>query len=201
MALITAAEARVYLPDLSGSGEDATLDVLIARASEHIARACGYPAPTTGGTPTMESTSYVRYYDPTRAVQGDALTLGIWPVTAVSAVYDDPDEDYGASTEVLSSAWTLVGDRGVIRIKPTAYHSWSSYGQRTIKVAFTAGYATIPVGVKDATARTVRDLWASRRTPLASTQQDPGRGPLASEVLAMLQPYRIPAGVLYQGEP
>lgn len=201
MALITAAEARAYIPDLSGSGEDSALDVIIARVGEHIARACGYPAPTTGGTPTMESASYVRYYDPRRAVHGDALSLGVWPVTAVASVYDDPDEAYGSSTEVVSGNWVLVGDRGLIRVKPTASHTWSASGERAIKVSFTAGYATVPVGLKDAAARAVRDLWASRQTPLTSTRPDPGRGPLAFEVLLMLQPYRIPAGVLYQGEP
>lgn len=202
MALITAAQARVYLPDLTGTGEDTALDVMIARAGEIAARWCGYPPATVGATPTMESASYTRYYDPDRGIHGDALRLGVWPVTAVASVYDDPDEGYGSTYEVTTDDYRLVGDSGTIRLKPTGTHAWSAYGARAVKVTFTAGYSTTPPELAHAIGLLVRDMWASRHSAQPGGIPDSGRGALSHEVASALAPYRLPAvlGVGYQGE-
>lgn len=203
MALITAAQARAYLPDLTGTGEDSALDVVIARAGEILARWCGVPPATAGATPTLESASYTRYYDPSRAVHAGALRLGIYPVTAVASVYDDPDESYGSSTEVTTDDYRLVGDIGTIRLKPTGSHAWSTTGARAIKVAFTAGYSSTPPQLAHACALLVRDLWAGRHTPQPVGRADTMRVGLTAEVAATAGPYRLPSalGVGYQGEP
>lgn len=200
MALITAAEARAYIPDLSGTGEDAALDVVIGRVGEQFAALCGFPPASAGGAPSMESTAYTRYYDPARAIHDGVLHLGVWPVTALSSIYDDPDEVYGSDTEVTSSDRLLVGSAGTIRLKPLGTHAWSTFGPRAIKVTFTAGYSTIPSALKDAACRATRDLWASRHTALGSSRPDPARTGFASEILALLQPFRVGFGVTYQGE-
>lgn len=86
MALITAAEARGYIPDMTGTAEDTALDTIIARVGEQFAHLCGFPPASAGGSPTMESAAYTRYYDPRRAITDDVVRLGIWPVTALSSI-------------------------------------------------------------------------------------------------------------------
>jgi len=203
VALITAAQARAYLPDLTGTGEDSALDVVIARAGEILARLCGFPPATVGAAPTMESASYTRYYDPARAIYANALRLGIYPVTAVASVYDDTDETYGSNAEVTTDDYRLVGDIGTIRLKPTGTHAWSTTGARTIKVAFTAGYASTPPVLAHACALLTRDLWAGRHTAQPAGSSPTGNAQVSREVAAALAPYMLPAalGVGYQGEP
>jgi hypothetical protein len=199
VALLTAAEARAYLPDLTGTADDTALTTIIARVGQALAHASGYPPASVGGAPSMESASYVRYYDPERALRTaggvQRLHLGIWPVTAVASVYDDPDQSYGASTEIVSGSRGLDGARGVIWILPTASVSFSVTGHRAIKVAFTAGYATVPEGLKHVAAMVMRDWWAARHTPGSGLH-------VSAEALAALAPYRLPAGfgAGYQGE-
>ena len=54
MAIMTAAEARLYIRGITGTGEDANLNALIARADALFAGYIGLPSPTVGGNPTLE---------------------------------------------------------------------------------------------------------------------------------------------------
>ena len=206
MALCTAAEVRAYMPDLSGSAEDTALDVFIARIGQTFAEWCGYPAASVGGTPTIESATYTRYYDPARAVrlQGGIqyLDLGIHPVTSVTSVHDDPDLAYSSTYEIVSGDRGLDGAAGRIYLLPTSSKTFSATGSRAIKAVYVAGYATVPVGLKHAACLAVRDAYASRNTPQPSGIAGSSRGPWTAEVASLLQPYRLPAalGVGYQGE-
>lgn len=206
MALCTAAEVRAYMPDLSGTAEDTALDVFIARIGQAFAEWCGYPAASVGGTPSMESATYTRYYDPARAVRWQGgiqyLALGIHPVTSVTSVFDDPDLAYASADEIVSGDRGLDGSNGRIYLLPTSSASFSATGSRAIKAVFAAGYATVPAGLKHAACLAVRDAWASRHSAQPSGLPGSNRGPWSDEVAALLQPYRLPAalGVGYQGE-
>ena len=63
MALCTASEVRAIMPQLTGTSQDSILDTMITRADTQMARWCLFPAATPGGVPTMEDTTYTRYFD------------------------------------------------------------------------------------------------------------------------------------------
>jgi hypothetical protein len=162
VALITAAEARLHIPELTGTGEDTNLDTVIGRVGAIFAAWCGYPPSSTGGAPSMESASYTRYYD---GPGGRDLILDVWPVTAITSIYDDPTRDWTSSSYLVSSSdYAIVdGERGQVLLKSTA--SWGAWGkaEKSIKVAFTAGFTTVPADIKQAAALAVRHVWGLRR--------------------------------------
>lgn len=149
MALITAAEARDLLPNLTGTGEDTLLDTLIAAVGVVFARHCNYPAAATGGAPSMESASYTDYIDgPWHPDDPATLRLRAGPVTAVASIYDDPEWSWGSSTLVAGGDYVLIpDDRRLVSLTPLSTHAWSRY-RRAIKVAYTAGYASVPGDLK-----------------------------------------------------
>ena len=119
MALTTASNVA----DLSGgsvtASEPAMAD-LISQAGIMIARYCGYPAATAGGAPTMESATYTHYSGTSQVVRrsGRDLVLEPYPVTAITSIYDDPDEEYTAAELVASSDYVRRGLHGEkIRLK------------------------------------------------------------------------------------
>jgi len=162
MALITAAEARTMIPELSTSStdEDTLIDTLIARVGALLAAWCGYPPASAGGTPTLESASYTEYLD---GPGGRELRLPIYPVTAVASIYDDTAWTWGSDALVASTDYAISDGRvGLVLLKETSTHgSWSA-ARRSLKVAFTAGYATVPADIKAACAHAVRQVWNFR---------------------------------------
>lgn len=161
MALITAAEARTRIPELTGTTLDSVLDHLIAAIGRAFARYCGYPRTTTG-THTMESASYVSYLDG----RGERdLYLPARPITAVSSVYDDPTLDWTSSTYLVPS-----GDYGSIldgaRLHLTSTSTWGVWGKGAgrIKVAYTAGFTSVPDDLKLACEIAVRAHYDSVKT-------------------------------------
>lgn len=195
MALITTTEAKVYLPNITGSTEDTTLSTLISRAGAMLAAACGYPAASVGGTPSMESTSYTLRLD---GPGGTRLRLPVGPVTAVSSVYDDPDLVFGASTLLASTDYELDSVVGALRLLPAGVHGTWSTGEGVIKVTLTAGYVTVPEDLKHAAGLMVRHLFRGRREAgVESVSAGPSsvspttRGALPSEVRQAIQPFRL----------
>lgn len=162
MALITAAEARTHIPELTGSAEDAVLDILIAAVGATLAAWCGYPPPTAGGTPTLESASYVEFVD---GPGGRWLQLPTRPVTAIGSIYDDTAWSWGASTLVASGDYAINdGREGLVLLTETATHGSWSVGRRAVKASYTAGYSTVPADIKEACRVAVRAVWDLRRT-------------------------------------
>ena len=125
MALITAAEARGHIPQLTGTAEDTLLDLWIARIGAVFAAWCDYPPATAGAAPTMESTSYTRYID---GPGGRELTLDVWPVTAVGSIYDDANWTWAAADLVASGDYAILdGSIGLVLLTETASHgSWGT---------------------------------------------------------------------------
>ncbi len=161
MALITAAEARDYLPSLSGTGEDTTLDRFIARAGAMMAAWCGYPPASAGATPTLEDVTHIHYLD---GPGGRDLLLRVTPVVSITSLYDDPDRVWAAATLVAAADYTLLdGERGQVLLTSTATHGVWNEGRGFIKATYVAGFATIPDDLKGICAELVKHLW-SRRT-------------------------------------
>lgn len=160
MALITAAEARDVLPGITDEGT--LLDTLIGAIGAAFARRCGYPPASVGAAPTMESASYTLDHD---GIGGRDLALRVFPATAITSVYDDPDRDFTDSTRLVPSAdYVIVNGGRTLRLKSTA--TWGTWGrgEGRIRVAFTAGYATVPADLKDLAKRAVKWSFEQRRT-------------------------------------
>lgn len=201
MPLMTASEARAYLPGLTGTGEDTLIDALILRAGGLMAAWCGYPAASATVDPTMESASYTRYYD---GPGGRDIVLDVWPVTAITSIYDDPTGDYGATSLVDSGDYAIIaGTRGLVRLTSTSTHGAWSTGDQTIKVAFTAGYSTVGPSLKHLCGQTVKHLWQLRRQQGAASSTQGGATVSREEAAALpievrhgLGPYILPRALL-----
>lgn len=181
MSLVTVAQLKAYLPHIKSdsTAEDTPLGLFIARAEEQIARYCGYPAASAGGTPTMASTSYTLYVrartPETQRGWSDAdpvyrtLRLPVRPVTAVASVYSDPDEEYGSDDLVASSDYTLDGDAGELRLKPNSIQGGWSPEKRAQKVSCTAGFTSAPPALVHAICLTAAAMY--KRRPEAGVER------------------------------
>ena len=202
MALMTAAEARLYLPSLTGTALDADLVTLIARFDAAAAEWCGFPeAPggTVGAANTLESASYVLYLDGPDPSDSALLWLGVWPVTASASIYSDAIREYGSDTLVASSDYTLHGSEGLVELSADSGESWSTR-RRAIKATITAGFSTVPSALKHATGLQVAHWFRNRgiigqksisQRGTSTTVQDLT---LLPEVTQILQSYACPSG-------
>lgn len=201
MALITAAEARGHIPQLTGTAEDALIDLWIARIGEVFARWCGYPPATAGASATMESAAYTRYFD---GPGGRELTLDVWPVTAVASIYDDAGWSWAAADLVASGDYAILdGSTGLVLLTETATHGGWSGSRRAIKATFTAGYATVPYALKMAAIVAVRNAWNLRAEQGRSNVSGGGvslglrdEELLSPAVRQALAPFRLPRALL-----
>lgn len=174
MALITAAEARDYIPGLTGTTMDTLLDTLIARVGAAFASACGFPPATVGVGVSMESLS--TYVLRMTGRGGRDLVLPVWPTTAVASVYDDELLDHGAASLVASSDYNLVQDgrTSLIRLLSTSTHgAWTNGIAGAIKVSCTAGFVTVPAALKDLAGQAVADAYR-RRSGAVTVQSSSG---------------------------
>ena len=170
MALITAAEARDVLPAITAEGT--LLDVLIGAVGAAFARHCGYPPASAGATPTMESASYTLDHD---SIGGRDLSLRVYPATAITSVYDDPDLDFSDAIYLVPAAdYALVRQGSVLRLKSTA--TWGTWGrgEGRIRVAFTAGYATVPADLKHLAKMAVKHWFDQRRQQNKASESSDG---------------------------
>jgi hypothetical protein len=186
MAVITQAEARVYLPGLSA--DDSTVATLITRADAILAGWCGYPPASEGGLPTFEDVTYTHYLP---AAGGLSLYLPVWPVVSVTTIEDDPNEVFDGSSYLVASGDYNIRPRGEIRLDVSSTHgAWSDLGAdpRPIKAVYVAGFATPPEDLKGLVAEYVAVLWAMRmgsgkatvNTPSGATAEIPtGEIPLS----------------------
>lgn len=203
MALITAAEAKLAIA-LTGTTEDTKLETTITRVGRIFATHCGYPPASAGGNPTMETTSYVRYYDgPTAGYDGRILRLDIWPVTAITSIYDDPLRDYDSTTLLASTDYAIDdGDKGLVRLKNSAAHGYWQRAQRGIKVTFTAGFVTVPDALKQAAMMMTKHLWDLKGTqgkssvPSGQSSSQLRAETMPDVVSEILVGYRLPRAVL-----
>lgn len=160
MAVITQAEARVYLPGLGD--DDSNVATLITRADSILAGWCGYPAAPEGGLPTFEDVTYTHYLP---ASGGRSLYLPVWPVVSVTSIEDDVTEAFDGSSYLVSSGDYTIRPRGEILLNQTSTHgAWSdSGGLHYIKAVYVAGFTSPPEDLKGLVAEYVAVLWAMRK--------------------------------------
>ncbi len=171
MALITATEAKVLLPGLTGSSADTSLDTMISRAGSALAAYCGFPHVGAAG-PTLEQTTYTMFlHGPDDGDPAPVLPLPLRPVISITSVHDDTDRAYGSSTELAeASHFSVDKTGGRLVLLGSSTHAWSS-GFEAIKVVGVFGLTTgsIPEQVKHAVCETVQANWHKRH--MANTAQ------------------------------
>ena len=149
--LITAAEARVYIPARTGTGDDATvIEPLIKRAGHLMAARCGYP----GEAPTMESATYVLDL---AARDSRDLDLEVYPVASVTSAYVDSTGDYEGQEETVTVADIGIRRGRVARLLSSSSSSWSTSpsGNRITFVAGFGGSSTLNGAISSTSATTI----------------------------------------------
>lgn len=192
MPLITADEARVYLPQTAA--DTSLIEGLVLRADGMMAAFCGYARPSGGSARTMLSAAYVLYRD---GIGSTVVRLPCAPITAVTYVYDDPDQDYTSSTLIASTDRAVAGDQAdAIELLPsygTFSGSEDSPTRRAIKVSVTAGFATVDDDLKDITGWLVKHLFEERRRASQKTETPGPKVEIPVEIKRRLSPYVLPA--------
>lgn len=200
MALITATEAKNWLPGLTGSGSDTLIETLIAAVDAAFARWCGYPPASAGAAPTLEDVTYTRYLTGTG---GRWLVLDVWPALSITSIEDDPTLTWDGSTYLVASTdYTLLEGRKVLLKETSAHGLWSS-SDAALKVVSVAGYSTIPGDLKVLVEMAVRNWWDSRTTQGKASIVQGGTNTslrdeefLTAAVRRGLGPYRLPRAFL-----
>ena len=201
MALITASEARMQIPGLTGTQDDAVLEELVSVAGALIAAHLGYPPIAAGAAPTAEAAAYVRYMDGPGGVE---LRLEVRPVNSITSIYDSPDRSYAAADLVDSGDYTLEEpNNGLVVLDWDATHgSWST-ARRAIKATYNAGYSTVPDWLQHAARLTVRHLWDLRLTQGESSKSGGGVNTslmdahlLPKEAIELLKRRRLPRAMV-----
>ncbi len=201
MAYLTAAVVRAtWLQGLVGTSEDTLIGTIIGRAEAAVARLLGYP----GAAPTIESASYTRYSgDSGVFVVGRKLRLEPWPVTAVTSIYDDPDENW-TSLYLVDPADYAVQSWGVMLKPGSAHGAWSegAMSGQAVKATFTAGFATVPADIITATGMLVKHWWHLRTNqgfssvPAGEASASLREETIPAAVRQLLAPYRLPSVLL-----
>lgn len=192
-ALLTTEELRAAV-GVTGSSYDTTLATLGARAAAAIAAWCGV-ADAPPAVPTLRSEGITETFRALADVP--VLVLARWPVSAITSVTLD-------GTVLSATDYELSdGARLLYRLSDDMRIGWTA---SKLVIVYTAGWATVPDGLKAAAVRLVRDYWYAdgpqQRDPaLKSVRVDgvdevqywvaPASDPLVGGELAeMLAPYR-----------
>lgn len=199
MALMTASQARLYIPALSGSAADSDLDSLIGRLGRVFAYYLGFPPNTGGNNPSLETTTYTQTFD---GPGGVTLKLPVVPIQSVTSIHDDPDREYGAADLVAASDYEVDLQKGLVILKPTSVHGNWSTAYRAVRVVYVAGYATTPGAIVHAGGLQIAHWWTARNH-IGKTNISQGGGSaslktleLLPEVKEALAPYRMPSAFI-----
>lgn len=168
MPLITATEARAYLPQ---TASDTTLiEGFILTAEQMLAAECGYARPADGSPHTFAVSDYILYVD---ARGQSRINLPVGPIVSVASLYDDPDREWGTATLIASTDYDYHDS--VIELSPrygTASGSTRYPLRRALKVTCEAGYGSPDEALKDVCGWMVKHLFEQRRRGQAAGAED-----------------------------
>lgn len=127
-ALCTLDDVKNYYGMETSSVEiDALIESLIDRVSKQFEMFCDR---------VFVSTNYIQYYDGNKT---SYLFVDQYPITTVSGVWDDTDWVWGSDTQISGTDYRVADDNHIV-FNATIL----TKGDQNVKVAYTAGYATIP---------------------------------------------------------
>lgn len=157
LTLVTAATDKTLLTieelrsaaGVTGSGSDTALTTLGGEIAALIARHCNVAAAGVA-EPTLRSEALNEIFRFGRSLPN--LVLARRPVSAITGVSED-------GAEVDPSEYEVDVPAGILyRLSGDARCYWP---QAKISVAYTAGWTTVPFGLKKAAKMMVNDLWSS----------------------------------------
>lgn len=183
MSLMSASECRMRaFPAVDAGVSDSVLDALISATDAAIARWCGFGVPDSG-QPTMQDTTYTRYFDWPSMRDSRILRLAPRPVVSITSVSEDSAGTFTYSTSVSSGSYVLRGSEGdLLRTDG----GWTE-GYQYTKVVFVAGFATPPDDLLQGAAMAVRYLYdARRRLGVSAAQGGDTQETYAGEALLFL---------------
>lgn len=201
MAIVTAEEARAYIPTISGTASDSVLNTLIERFDTVAASYLGFPK-QDDGTHSIESGTYTEYLDGgIDRPDGRELSLMVRPAISVTSLFDDPDQHYDdTADQIASTDFILYGIQGRIVLRNDKTDSQFTGTRRGVRVIYVAGYTsgTMPKAIDHACCLQVAHWFQARahigKTNLSSAGQSAGLMSLSllPEVKEALAPYRLP---------
>lgn len=151
--LVALADLKTYL-GITSSGQDAKLSAVKTDIEDAVKKYCGRDL-------LVPSTPYTEYY------AGDGsqrLIVDQRPVVSVSSIYIDPsclfesgslvpNLNSGSPAELISSQRQL--DSGIIELFSYAFLR----GRRSVKITYSAGYATVPSDLQRAVKLICAKAW------------------------------------------
>ncbi len=202
MAIVTAEEARAYIPTISGTGSDALLNTLIARFDSIAGAYMGFPK-QDDGTHSIESGTYTEYLDGgIDAPDGRELMLMVRPVVSITSLFDDPDQHYDDSADQIASTdFILYGIQGRLVLRNDKTDTQFSGTRRGVRVIYVAGYtsSTMPQAIEHACCLQVAHWFNARGHIGKSNVSSAGQSAavmnlsLLPEVKEALAAYRLPS--------
>jgi len=216
-SIITAAEARRWIPGLTGTTEDTILEDLIDAADSALAEFLGYPYPRYEDPPdsrgrTLLKAIYHLYLEGNPA-EPKMLRLGALPSghpsDTIPTVHIDSSWVWGSDTQLTHGvdfdyAYPDLRADGRFVLRPGgSYGSWPT-ALRCIKVVTNLGYDAgetffddLPKDIQVACGLLVAHWWQLRHTSgLTNVSQAGGSAGLVSgaipdNVKQLMEPYRI----------
>lgn len=178
--LCTRDSVKTYL-GLTGTNYDDLIDALVPAASEAIENACRR---------RFAEEEDAEYHDGGE----DRLVLRRRPVASVTDIWDDPERNFADASKLEADEYVLDADRGMVLLRQGTF----SPGIRNVKVAYTAGYSSVPDDAAQA-CRALVSAWFHRgreaadgldRRAVAEVAQRFASEGLPAPVLQVLRPYR-----------
>ncbi|MEW2635259.1 hypothetical protein AB0903_27345 [Streptomyces sp. NPDC048389] len=183
MAYATADELRLFLRHLGAFTDDetATAELLIDLAAGEIDDVTGQPLEQSTNTETLDSPTRQAPWPQAPGTGSHTLILPRWPVTDVTSVTllnDDEDDEVLEVGKDHDFTWSAAGTL-------TRVNGWWPTHDQSVQVVYTAGYATIPAGVKRIVLRMAAAAWGNP-TLLASESLGDHSRSFSAEALGMV---------------
>jgi hypothetical protein len=144
-ALVTVEEFKAYSP-VAGTGQDSYIETVINRATDMIEQHLDRQIVSRGvGSPLTE---YHTLKAQGSAFYAEDLWTLEWPIISVTTAHEDTGwpRTYGASYLLVDGTdYQAVKPKGLIRRLGSAGPGYWAPGLRSVRVVYTAGYATTSV--------------------------------------------------------
>ncbi|WP_052914568.1 hypothetical protein [Protofrankia coriariae] len=156
MAYATAEDLRLLLgQDAFSAEETARADLLIGMAEGAVEDETGQPLEQSTDTVILDAPTRSDRWPDSPGTGSRKLLLPRWPVTSVTSVTwlrDDADDELLVEGAAADYTWSASGIL-------TRVGAWWPTTDRSTEVVYTAGYATIPNGVKRIILRLAAAAW------------------------------------------
>jgi hypothetical protein len=182
VAYASANELRLLLrhPQAFTADETAQAELLIELAEGEVDDVTGQSLEQSTDTVTLDSPTRQDPFPHTPGTGSHTLILPRWPVTDVTSVTilgDDEDDEVLTFGKDHDYTWSASGTL-------TRVNGWWPTWDQSVQVVYTAGYATIPAGVKRIVLRMAAAAWGNPMLLASESLGDHSRS-FSAEALGM----------------